>query len=241
MKRLSINEKKWLNARFPKLEVNETEEGFTLKGDFIVDMFYDDSLDEGYVAFPGKETHSSDQYIHDVYQILVDYHNIHFIPKVYETSGRIKAFAQRKNISLPDLHINNSGGLCLCPKPLEKVRLNESYTIQNFFVRLVIPFFYAQSYYEKFNRWPWKDYSHGDPGIVECFADYISEVQEKEAFIENTVNSLNAKNQMIVRSSYQITRQSPCFCNSENKFRNCHHEAWVAVKILKEYLNGNLP
>lgn len=234
MKHLSINEKKWLNARFPKLEVNETEKGFTLKGDFVVDMFYDDSLEEGYVAFPGEEKHSSDQYIYDVYQILVDCHDVHFIPEVYETSDRMKAFALRKNIFLPDLHINDRGNLCLCPRPLEKVRLNESYTIQDFFVRLVMPFFYAQSYYEKFNRWPWKDYSHGDPGILECYADYISKVQDKTAFVESAIISLNSQNQSVVRSADQITRQSLCFCGSGKKFRNCHHEAWEAAKKLKE-------
>lgn len=234
MKHLSINEKKWLKARFPKLEVNENEKGFTLKGDFIVDMSYDESLAGRYIIFSDEEARSSGQYIYDVYQIIVDYQNVNFIPEVYETSSRIKAFAQRKKIFLPDLHINDRGKLCLCPRPLEKVRLSESYTIQDFFVHLVMPFFYAQSYYEKFNRWPWKDYSHGDSGILECYADYILKVQDKTAFIESTIISLNSQNQSVVLSADQITRQSLCFCGSGNKFRNCHHEAWEAAKKLKE-------
>lgn len=197
MKHLSINEKKWLNTRFPKLKINETEKGFTLDGDLIVDMFYDESSGGKSIIFPYEDKHSSDQYIYDVYQVRVDYLNIHFIPEVYETSGRIKAFAQRKNIELPDLHVNYLGNLCLCPKPLERVKLNDSYNIQDFFTVLVIPFFYSQSYYEKFNRWPWKDYSHGDPGILECYAEYISKVQDKAAFVKSTISSLNSRNQLV--------------------------------------------
>ena len=235
MKRLSINEKKWLNDRFPKLERNETEKGFTLKGDFTVDMFYDASISEGYVVFPIEEKQRiSDKYIYDVYQVLVDYHDALFIPAVYETGGRIKAFAQRKKMYLADLHINDRGNLCLCPKPLEKVLLNEPYTIQDFFKLLLMPFFYAQSYFENFSKWPWKDYSHGDPGILECYADHITKVQDKTAFIERSVISLNAQNQSVIRSADQITRQTLCFCGSGDKFRKCHHEAWEAAKKLKE-------
>jgi hypothetical protein len=235
MKHLSPNEKKWLNDRFPKLELNETEKGFTLKGDFTVDMFYDASISGGSIVFPTEEKQrASDEYIYDVYQILIDYHDALFIPEVYETGGRIKAFAERKKVYLADLHINGRGNLCLCPKPLEKVLLNESYTIQDFFVRLVMPFFYAQRYYEKFNKWPWKDYSHGDPGILECYADHIAKVLDKRTFIESTVISLNSQNQSVVRSGEQITRQTLCFCGSGNKFRNCHHEAWEAAKKFKE-------
>lgn len=202
-------------------------------------MFYDGSLGDTPIFFPNEDKHSSDRYLYDVYQIRVDYLNIHFIPEVYETSGRIRDFAQQKNIPLPDLHVNFQGNLCLCPKPLERVLLKDSYNIQKFFTGLVIPFFYAQSYYEKFYRWPWKDYSHGDPGILECYADYLSTTQDKAAFVESTINSLNSRNQLVVRSADQITRQSLCFCGSEKKFRNCHNEAWNATKLLKKTIADN--
>ena len=233
MKSLSVDEKKWLSARFPDLHINESKGKISIAGDLIVDMFYSESLDSRYIVFPGEDMHSSDNYIHDVYQIRLDYNEALFIPEVYETSGRIRTFAQRKNILLPDLHMNARGNLCLCPKPLERVKLNDSHTIEDFFKLLVIPFFYAQSFFERFNRWPWKDYSHGDPGILECYADYISKTQDKTSFVENTISSLNLENQRVVRSADQITRQSLCFCGSGKKFRNCHHEAWEAAKGLK--------
>jgi len=234
MKHLTINEMKWLKARFPELKINENEKGFTLNGDLVVDMFYDKDVDSGYIVFPEENVHSSDQYIYDLYQIRVEYRDTHFIPEVHETAGRINTFAQQRNISLPDLHINPYGDLCLCPKPLERVKLTDAYTIQDFFNLLLIPFFYAQSFFEKHNRWPWKDYSHGDPGILECHDDYISKVLDKTAFVENIINSLNSRNQRVMRSADQITRQSLCFCESGRKFRNCHHKAWEVAKRLKE-------
>jgi|CXWL01.1.fsa_nt_gi hypothetical protein len=236
MKSLSVDERKWLSARFPGLHINETDK-LSISGDLTVDMFYDETLDNGYVIFPDENVRSSDYYIHDVYQIRANYDDALFIPEVYETSGRIKTFAQRRNILLPDLHVNNWGNLCLCPKSLERVKLSDPHTIQDFFTLLVIPFFYSQSFFEKFNRWPWKDYSHGDTGILECYADYIMKVHDKTKFVENTINSLNSGNQKILRSADQITRQSLCFCGSGKKFRKCHHEAWEAVKGLKRELS----
>ncbi|MFH0812005.1 MAG: SEC-C metal-binding domain-containing protein [Pseudomonadota bacterium] len=238
MKLLSIEDKKWLNARFPNLRIKDTIGGFSIAGNLEVKMFYSEPLGK-YVVFPEEDMRSSEYYINDNYQVRVDYKDTFFIPEVYETAGRIKAFAERKNIALPDLHVNYRGNLCLCPKPLEKVILNGPYTIERFFTLLVIPFFYAQSYYEKFNRWPWKDYSHGDPGILECYADHISKVQEKAAFVESTINSLNSRNQSVVRSADQITRQSLCFCGSGKKFRSCHNEAWEAAKMLKRTISNS--
>ena len=236
MKSFSSAEKKWIKDRFPNLRVNSSGENVSISGDLVVDMFYDESLDDRYIIFPDGEVHSSDRYINDVYQIRVEYDNASFVPAVYETSGRIKAFAKRKNVLLADFHINDDSRLCLCPKPLEKRILNNPHTIQDFFARLVIPFFYAHSFFEKFNRWPWKDYSHGDPGILECYAEFISKVQDKAPFIENTISALNVKNQGVLRSGDQITRQTLCFCNSGRKFRMCHHEAWEAAKGLRDAL-----
>jgi hypothetical protein len=233
MKSVSIEETKWLRTRFPNLHFNFTDGSVSIVGNLIVDMFYSADLEDQYIIFPNEDVHSSDQYIYDVYQIRVRYNDALFIPEVYETSGRIKAFAQQKKVELADLHINALGALCLCPKPLEKLKLNDAYTLQDFFTILVIPFFYAQSFFEKFNRWPWKDYNHGDPGILECYSEYIAKVQDKKVFVENTINSLNPRNRLIVRSADQITRQSLCFCDSGKKFRDCHHEAWEAAKILK--------
>ncbi len=238
MKTLSPDEKKWLNIRFPELKINESENGYTLAGNLIVDMFFDETSDDRYVIFPDVSVHSSEYYISDVYQVLVDYKNGYFVPAVQETSGRIKAFALRRNIKSPDLHINDDGKLCLCPKPLEKVRLNDTYTIQDFFTILLIPFLYAQSYFEKFNRWPWKDYSHYDLGILECYANCLSQARDKKQFVEETVDSLSPKNQTVIRSADRITRQSVCFCNSGSKFRQCHPEAWKVAKRLKEEIQA---
>lgn len=234
MKEISNAEKSWLDVRFPDLRLTKDEGAACMQGDLVVDMFYDEnSLDNKYVIFPKKEFRSSNKYIRDVYQIKIVYCEDRFIPKVYETNRRIKLFAQENNFKLCDLHVNPLEDLCLCPKSLERIKLREAYTIQDFFTVLLIPFFYAQSFFEKYNDWPWEDYSHGDMGLLEAYVDYSEYTTTKGNFFKNTYITLNPKIQSVVTSQDSITRQSSCLCDSGRRFRKCHPKAWNGVKRLR--------
>ena len=105
---------------------------------------------------------------------------------------------------------------------------------------LVIPFFYAQSFYEINNRWAWKDYSHGDMGILEAYVDNFDNLESENKFCIETYKSLQPEVQLIVTSSNIITRQFKCLCHSGNKFRNCHSKAFEGLKKLKKnYMKQN--
>ena len=128
MKKLTDEEKSWLNNRFNQLEVNETDTSFCLAGDLIFDMVYDPNIKGEYIVFPQATYYSHPKYIQDKYKIKVEYNNGYFIPKVFETDERMKLFAQKNKMPLCDLHVYpNDGCLCLCPKTMEKIILSNNY------------------------------------------------------------------------------------------------------------------
>ncbi len=202
-------------------------------------MLYDPAAAEKYTIFPDQVKQVSPYYVKDKYHIKIEYKKDLFVPKVYETGKRLERFSVRSKIPMGDLHVNPRGDLCLCPKAVEKIKLTANYTVVELLTILVIPFFYAQSYFEKNGHWAWKDYSHGDPGILECFAETINQISNKKTLVLETINSLMKRNQDIIHSSEEITRQTLCFCGSKDKFRHCHHEAWMAAKLLKQHIQLN--
>ncbi len=234
MKYLTNEDEEWLKARFPDLSIYFVDGLLDIQGNLVIDMFYDEtSSEDKYIIFPDKVLQPSIKYIKDIYEVRIIFREDRFIPSVYETAGRIRLFAQRNDIKLYDLHVNDSDDLCLCPKSLERIKLGDSYTIQDFFTILLIPFFYAQSFYEKNNRWPWHDYSHGDMGLLEAYAD-CSINSDSEVLCRETYIALKPNIQSVITSEDSITRQSMCLCNSRDKFRNCHRRAWAGIKKLKK-------
>ncbi|MDD4202437.1 MAG: SEC-C domain-containing protein [Candidatus Omnitrophica bacterium] len=225
----------WFREYQPKLKIYIDNGRFkNLTGFLNVDMSY--SEDDGYVIFPDESQPTRGIHLVDTYQIRVEHFNNEDIPKVYEIGNRIISHAEKVNKPIRDLHINNSdGNVCLCPKPEESIKLPINYNLEDFFMKLVIPFFYAQIFFEKYNRWPWGEYSHGDVGILECYGRCISQSEDKKAFTEDTIKSLNFENQKKIQSLDKISRQSVCWCGSGEKFRKCHHEAWLNLKMLKEF------
>lgn len=231
--KLTPNGAKWFDRHQPLLKISTDGTYFKkIEGILTVDMCY--VADNKYIIAPDEKQKKTGTYIFDNYKIRACDDAPGFIPKVYEIDERIIAYAQKKNCPPNDLHVNlPAGNLCLCPKPQEKLKLANGYTLKDFFLHLVIPFFYAQSFFEKFDYWPWGDYSHGDMGILECYAKHAGQAQEKHIFFADTMKALKAENQIIVSSSEQITRQSICLCGSRGKFRKCHPKAWEGIKLLK--------
>ena len=235
MKYLSDEEEEWLKARFPDLRISFVDGLLSIQGNLVVDMYYDETNSEDrYVIFPQEELKLSSKYIKDIYVVRIVFCDDRFIPKVYEIDRRIRSFAQRNGIKLCNLHVNISDDLCLCPKSLERIKLKDSYTIKDFFTILLVPFFYAQSFYETNNRWPWKDYSHGDIGLLEAYADYSIDSESTNGFCRETYSAFKSEIQSVITSADAITRQSMCLCNSGGKFRKCHRKAWEGLKKIKK-------
>lgn len=134
-------------------------------------------------------------------------------PYVYETDGRIPI-----NV---DWHIFPDGHCCISSIPEEMIKCRQGITLRGFIENQVKPYFFNQKYRE-IHGFFLKERSHGKKGNLEFFTDTFK------------ANDLN----WIVRMLYFIKdhdepdRVAKCFCNSGNKYRKCHREAFRLLKPL---------
>ena len=94
---------------------------------------------------------------------------------------------------------------------------NRTFRIEPFFHERVIPFFYRLSYVEKFgtdisSNDHWEEYSHGDEGIKEYFAEMINYAKSN------------------------FGRNDLCPCGSGKKYKRCHFND---VEPIKRHLNSS--
>ena len=142
--------------------------------------------------------------ISDSYEIEIsfDEDDIFDLPIVYETSNRIKGFAQSKDIPLVNLHIFPDQGNCCLGIPVE-YKWESAYL---FILELVVPFFYWQSYYrENDGKSAW--WCHPHIGGLEA-AFKVRE--EKLADLEKQLTA-----------EVKIGSNEHCPCGSMKKYKKC--------------------
>jgi len=173
---------KWLKEHYLGLKLHRKEGSIAeIVGvlSFSMTFLQEEKL---YVINPNPD-YSDGVKIEDEYQIRIELKRSKFsnLPQVYETDYRLLRVAESRGIQKEDLHINpTSGSACLCIKPEENIKLPNGFNLQVFFNELVIPFFYAQSYFEKNNSWPWGQYSHGVLGFIEWYLEQANSTREKK-------------------------------------------------------------
>lgn len=241
MLNLSINEqdKQWLHKDYPELKFGVAKDGHPkITGNLVFDMvFYKDG--KPYVINPTKDNLSGGERIKDRYQIEIifkasEYSNL---PQVLETGSRLKTVAESTNLQLIDLHVNPTGPVCLCVKLEEEKTFPNGFSLPEFIHKLVVPFFYAQSYFEKHNTWPWGQYSHGVLGLFEWYLEQQNITKEK---LEEFADQLKRDQKVWQVLHYLLIRKSgvkghnPCLCGSSKKYRNCHQKVFNGMWRLKK-------
>lgn len=230
---ISEEEKEWLKANYETLEIQQ-EIPLKLSGILQFDMFYDE---EQYIINPDRECHPEKNRIIDSYQIEIVFENneLSALPKVREVEGRIKKAAERSE-DPENLHVNPNETVCLCFRLEEEQRLPNGFNVRDFFYNLVIPFFYAQSYFEKFGIWPWGQYSHGIPALFEWYED--NKDRTDADLIQRCVELLKkdknwSKYERLLRSKGKIKGHWECVFCSSSRFRDCHPKAFRGMWQLK--------
>lgn len=166
--------------------------------------------------------------IRDSYKIRIEFLGASHLPFVYETGGRVDEIASKRKISdKRDLHVNSTNGsICLCPRPEVKRRFPQTINAEVFIRELVIPYFFALSYFEKHGKWPWGFYGHGDIGIYEYYFDKIS--SNDLNLLEDCVASLQSPKSI----QAQMNGNEGCLCGSKVKFKKCHRRAFNGRKAM---------
>lgn len=223
-------------SKYPSLFVKDlTKQNLVLAGQFKFRTHYEPKKEK---IIPFSSAINNQYYIADSYDIEITFGQS-VIPVVKEVSGRIQRLAKQLGVPEIDLH-SKEGIACLT---VYKGNFKEYYLedlnnelLDKFLERSVIPFFYAQSYFEKFDKWPWRNYSHGVIGCLEALAEnptpnntrVVKEYLDKYGKLVE-VSKIKQK-----LSQYKIREHRKCICGSKRKFRNCHKLAMEGLKIYKQ-------
>lgn len=219
---LNSEDKCWLKKEHPDLKIDLQARPSIIFGILKFDMFYNFER-KNYILNPPEEFISNPNRIKDEYNIEVFLikTDSSLLPPIREAGQRIKSVAATKKKKLEDLHINKDGSVCLCFKKEEKDYLPRGFNLEDFFKNLVIPFFYAQSFYEENNSWPWGEYSHGNLALPEWF------IEKNKGIIKIKI----VKNYLYKKEA--IKGDWPCICGSSSDFRNCHKELFRTLRLIK--------
>lgn len=185
---------------------------------------------------------SNDHYlIEDTYSINIKLPDDpeKFLPLVYETGNRIVESGKKYNITdFRDLHIYKDGSsVCLCPQPqfIERILNGKSKSLPLLIDELIIPFFYQQSYFERYGDWPIKNFSHGYPAIFEYYLrKKNNDENNNQLQLRLCIASLKTLAQTepnkylvtLVESRKAIKSTSKCFCGSGRKYKKCHRRTF---------------
>lgn len=232
---LSPEEITWLQLNYPDLCYDTQRQ--RIVGELAFRMLYSKKPNEAYVINPDKSYATIDgTLIEDVYEIDIQPSTRGELPEVREIGGRITRSLNKWNIKNPaDLHIYPNNTLCLCI-PIEiDDRLPSGFNLQDFFHNLLIPYFYYQSYFEKFGQEPWKGYGHGDLGFLESFQLRCKKIKIlDDETVRLYIDHLSENLQKMMSKNIEFKGHHQCFCGSGKIFRRCHKEAFWGYNQLRE-------
>ncbi|MCK4663583.1 MAG: hypothetical protein KAT68_12005 [Bacteroidales bacterium] len=164
--KLSDNDIKFLSLNYPSFKIFEGK----INGDLFFDLTY-------------KGVRIKDKYS---IEIILKTKEESILPTVRETNGKILRIVNRKKIRREKLHLNNNEGeLCLIIPPKEKMRYQNGFEIKEFMKHIEEHLYWA-SYYDRYNKPPWKEQAHGINGYLELYDEDIS-------FRPNTKEALEKK------------------------------------------------
>lgn len=125
------------------------------------------------------------------------------IPILREIGGEIPRHLDR--------HINQNGTCCVCVKPAERIHWPIGSSIIDFIKNLVIPFLLNQYHYDACGRWIAGDYSHGDRGVLEFYAEQLQ--------VNNPLKVLKILKEV---KKAIINQSKKCPCLSGKTIKKCH-------------------
>jgi hypothetical protein len=126
------------------------------------------------------------------------------IPLVFETKGRIPA----------NYHKLENGALCLGSPIRQRMILAKHPTLSGFVERLVIPYLYNRSYFEKHDCLPVGELEHGSPGLIEDYQK-LFKVEDQDSCLTML--------QMLGRKKRNANKM-PCPCDSGRRLGKCHNK-----------------
>lgn len=223
----------WIRAYYPSLRFRRSGIREIVEGSFEFTAAYDE-LRQQYLIHPDDVLNPKIMVIQDKYEIRITPPRLDAkLPMVQETGGRIRNVAKERGLATIDLHLYPNNAVCLVgPLYDEPVQ-----SFPDFLYGPVLQFFYDQSYFEKFGRWPRGAYSHGIPGVLE---NYLEQRECRNGrLIKRCLGKLMRshdwpKVRHLLMGKESAMAHCACFCGSNREFRDCHSQALKGLRKLQE-------
>ncbi len=221
MRMLNESDKKWLKEKNPGLVIEPDKITGTIK--FI--GAYSPSLDKFWQIEKGVVPSKDSYILGGSFLVRIQEKVGHRFPILFLEDSKIK--------KIPDRHLNSDGSACLY------VRLEESFVLPNsdfkiFFQQLIIPFLYAQLFFDRKGCWPWDEYSHGSAGILESFLYSSGKIKAEDCLIELKKSNDWEDVKRILSQKKIKGHLTRCFCPKKDYLRRCHSDAWKGIIKLHE-------
>lgn len=139
--------------------------------------------------------------IEDSYNVKITFHNYpESVPIAIEIGNRIQKSTEN--------HISSDGTLCLGNRLECYERFDHN--LSNFMRNILIPFLYANSFKEKYGKYPWCQLAHFSLGISEYYQEKFNLTETELVTLFNNVNKF-----------FTTKGHHRCLCGKNVKFRNC--------------------
>jgi hypothetical protein len=238
--KITSQDRSWLKKNQPQLEILEKNGSWEIVGGLQIKGFFNDSKNCYYFGNSINQD-ASDYFFDDYFSIQIDSASEKSIPKVKDLSGKLKKISKSLQKTTFNIHWYTDGYICLAGDFDNYLFKESGKTLSSFIIELVIPFFYDQLFFQKFEKWPRGEYLHGLLGKIENFGRLNKEDQDRffpyflgvvpEKKDKKIIESLNLKK--------GIKGTHLCLCGSNRKIRNCHNDLfrglWSLGKMLKKF------
>lgn len=212
----------WIAKNFPNLNVNENED--TIEGTVWFASVYDKETNR-FTAFIKQGMVYPGLIFSGEYKIKISKNKKERrAPKLWVYTDEGKWIPKRHFFDTGD------GRACFAGPVEEDDLFTRGYSFLEYFERFVIPFLYAQSYFDEYGRWPWPAYDHNAAGILQSFKNGES----TESQVLACIKRLKASKQWnavepVLRGRFDGKK---CLCGSGKMMNRCHSDL---IRVAREF------
>lgn len=220
---ISQTEVAWLQTNYPNLKVNP--ERTEVSGELIFAAAYDTASDTFTpLTLPGQMADGV---------IIRSSYDIHISKNKDASALPLLRIAGNKIKICPDRHFYNSGYACLCGTVEQVNFIATDYSFQEYLERLVYPFLYEQSFYDKYHKWPWGEYAHNEAGILQSYYYAGKTVEHAEECLKKLRRQKKWARLSAILRGHRMTESNPCFCSDNKPIAKCHTDVWFGILKLR--------
>lgn len=222
---ITKDEIEWLEKNFPLLRISEKEN--VIEGAVRFVSTYD-SATNGFTAFLNPDVQYLGIPLSGEYKIKISK------SRKERRAPRLQVFSEESKW-VPKRHFFDTGdGRACFAGPVEEDNLFvNGYSFLEYFERFVIPFLYAQSYFDEYGKWPWYAYDHNAAGILQSFKNSDGTRYQVLACLDR----LKASKQWnavepVLRGRFDGKK---CLCGSKYMMNKCHADL---IFVARDFLGA---